>query len=175
MDIERVTNAIKVGDFILRNDDSPNHIDIRWLPEIGNDILRDESGRVYIMTSNGIIKKIGGSQSRGGLRATISFYVSSMQGRPSIRSYGIHLLIKGELERGNRVELYVIRAEKVYAPIVGLFDTEEGEVSPFKEMENKCKADFLREEENYPEWNFQERGQAWPLEIQRSHEDQRRR
>lgn len=175
MNIERVTNAIKVGDFVLRDDNSPNHINIEWLPEIDNNILRDESGRVYIITSNRVIKKIGGSQQKGGLINTISLYISSMQGRPGINRYGIHLQIKSELEEGHEVELYLIRAEKVKAPIVGLFDTEEGEVSPFKEMEDKCMADFLREEGSYPEWNFQERGQAWSLEIQRSHEAQIRR
>jgi hypothetical protein len=67
-----------------------------------------------------------------------------MQGGPSLRSYGIHLLIKEALEEGSRVEIYLITSRGVKAPVKGLFSEERKNTNVFKEMENKCKEDYKK-------------------------------
>ena len=177
MNIKRAKTAFKIADIVLDKEHGVNHIRINFLPELRDEkgrkldrnVLRDNAGRVYIITVNGVIKKIGGSQSRGGIRATLSFYQSAMQGGPSLRSYGIHLLIKNALEKGKRVEVYMITSQSVDAPVKGLFSEVKMKVNAFKEMENKCKEDYKSVESDFPEWNYQERGVPWPREIHQSY------
>jgi len=92
-----------------------------------------------------------------------------MQGGPSLRSYGIHLLIKEALENGKSVEIYIIISQNVEAPVKGLFGEEKMKVNAFKEMENKCKEDYKSVEGNFPEWNYQERGVPWPKKVHESY------
>ena len=107
----------------------------------------------------------------------MNFYEGAMQGGPSIRSYGIHLLLKKELEEGKRVEFYVIVSEEIKAEIKGLFGSEKGNVVAFKEMEEKCNEDYKNVTNKYPEWHFQSRGRGkgyrWPEWIRDSYENYR--
>lgn len=167
MHIDLVKTTIKVGDIILRNDESDNKIRVEWCENVPKYLLNDESGRVYLIVVNNLIMKIGGSIAKNGIKGTWSAYCNSLNGSPSVRSYGIHILIREELERGNRVELYLIISEKVQAPVKGLFGFVTKEIGyNFKEMENECKEDYFNIMGEYPPWNFQERNQAWPIYIQ---------
>lgn len=177
MHIKKVKTAFKVADVVLDKEHGTNYIRVNFLSEIKGEkgkkleksILKDNTGRVYIIVVGGIIKKIGGSQSRGGIRATLSFYQSAMQGGPSLRSYGIHLLIRKALEKDKNVEIYMIISRSVEAPVKGLFSEVKMKVNAFKEMENKCKEDYKRIEGDFPEWNYQERAIPWPKKIHESY------
>ena len=168
MNIKEVKTAIKVGDFILKNN-SPNRIDIRYLSTLKKDTLEDDSARVYLIVVDGIIKKIGGSASRGGIKATMSFYINAMQGSPGRPRFIIHLLIEKELKKGAKVELYMIRSPKIKTKIPGLFNYKEVEIASYKEMENLCKSDYYSKENKYPDWNFQENNEPYPEELERQY------
>ncbi len=177
MKIKDVKTAFKVADVVLDKEHEKRKIKFVFLTEIidehntkiNNNILTDNSGRIYIIVSNGIIKKIGGSQSKGGIKSTMSFYQGGMQGGPSIRTYGVHILIKEELEQNNNVEIYMITSEKTMMKVKGLFDEKEIEVAAFKDMEDRCKTDYKNVEGKYPPWNFQENGEIWRADILRGH------
>ena len=66
---------------------------------IKKDILNDDIARIYLFVVDRIIKKIGGSAGKGGIKSTMSFYVSSMTGSPGVPRFVIHLLIAEELEK----------------------------------------------------------------------------
>src|SRR3989344_2608067 len=177
MNIKDVKTAFKIADVILAKEHKQNHIKINYLSEIINEkgekieksILQNSAGRVYIIAVGGIIKKIGGSQSKGGIKATLSFYQSAMQGGPSLRSYGIHLLIKEVLGKGKKVEIYLITSKSVRASVKGLFSEKRKDTNVFKEMEDKCKEDYKKIEGDFPEWNYQERAVPWPRNIHKSY------
>ncbi len=177
MNIKDVKTAFKIADVVLDKRHKQNHIKINFLSEIIDEqgkklekgILKNNAGRVYIIAVDGIIKKIGGSQSKGGIRATLSFYQSAMQGGPSLRSYGIHLLITEALKKGKNVEIYMITSQSVKASVKGLFSKERKNTNVFKEMENKCKEDYKKIEGDFPEWNYQERAVPWPKKIHKSY------
>jgi len=134
MNIKSVITSISIGSFVLRDDKSNNHIKMSW--SVGKDILNDRLGRVYIITVDDIIVKFGGSTSKGGIRGTMSPYCNAMNGKPSIRTYGIQIFIKEELEKGSRVDIHLIKSKKVVVDVNGLFDSKKVSVAPFKEMEN---------------------------------------
>ena len=168
MNIKDVKTAIKIGDFALRQKHR-NKIDIRYLANIDKKILIDGSARVYLIVQDGIIKKIGGSTSKGGIKTTMSFYISAMTGSPGVPRFVIHLLIEKALRRGSKVELFMITSPKTLATINGLFGSKKVEIASFKEMESLCKSDYYSREREYPEWNFQENHQAYPPELARKH------
>ncbi len=173
MNIKDVKNAFKVADAILDKEHGIRHIKFVFLDDIfdsvGNkmdsNVLKDEAGRIYLIVSNKKIMKIGGSECKGGIKTTMSFYQGGMQGGPSIRTYGIHILIKEELEKNHKVEIYMIISKKTKMKVKGLFDEEEMGVSAFRDMERKCKEDYLFKDGELPPWNFQEKGEVWRQDI----------
>jgi hypothetical protein len=168
MNIKESKTAIKIGDFALR----PNHrnkIDINYLPELDKKMLIDDSARIYLFVQDQIIKKIGGSASKGGIKSTISLYTTSMTGSPGVPRFVLHLLIEEALKKGSKVELYMITSPKVTATINGLFGSKKVKIASFKEMENFCKSDYYSREGRHPDWNFQENHEPYPSRLARRH------
>jgi hypothetical protein len=170
MNIKEVKTAVKVGNFVLK-ENHRNKIDIRYLPNLSRELLEDDSARIYLMVQDGIIKKIGGSSGKGGIKTTMMFYVTSMTGSPGVPRFVIHLLIEKALRAGSEVDLYMITSPKVMAEVNGLFGSKKVEIASFKEMEDFCKSDYFSVERNYPEWNFKENGDDYPPELARKHNE----
>ena len=168
MQIKEVRTAIKVGDFVLKNNHK-NKIDLKYSENINKNILNDDSARVYLIVQDGIIKKIGGSASKGGIKSTMSFYISAMTGSPGAPRFIIHLLIEKALRGGSRVELYMITSPKTLAKVSGLFGYKDVQIASFKEMEDFCKLDYFSKENQYPDWNFQENNNSYPSDLAKQH------
>ena len=168
MKISTVKTAIQVGTFALNDGTSKARLKLNY-ENISKDVLKDNAGRVYLLVKEGKIMKIGGSISKGGIKSTMSFYVSANTGRPSIRSFGINQLVYEATLKGEEVSVYMITSEQVSAPVKGLFGSETLSISAFKEMEEKCIADYVASEGNFPAWNYQEAGKAWEQYIQEEH------
>jgi hypothetical protein len=168
MQIKDVKTAIKIGDFILRKNNR-NKIDIKYSSNVDKKILTDNSARIYLIVQDGIIKKIGGSTSKGGIKATMIFYVSAMTGSPGVPRFVIHLLIEKALRKGSKVELFMITSPRTLATVNGLFGSKKVEIASFKEMEDLCKSDYYSKEKKYPDWNFQENHKPYPPNLARRH------
>ena len=165
MNISQVKTATKIGVIVKCNNNPRRKIQIEW---IGDDkLLKSNRGRVYLIVVNGKIYKIGGSQAKGGIKGTWQPYINSaLSGSPSTRTYGIHMLIREELDNKSKVEIYMIQSPEVKVKVPGLFSKNLVSVAPFKEMESKCLNDYLNYVGEYPIWNFQESATPWPIHIQ---------
>ena len=168
MHIHKVTTAVKIGNVLLRDDDNPNFIKMEYTNP-NEDLLTQNTGRVYLITSDNVIKKIGGSSSRGGIKSTMSFYVNSQSGSPGPSRFITQLLIRDELIKGHEVEIHMITSPLVISRVNGLFGFKEIEVASFSEMETMCKEDYKRAEGRYPDWNFKENGEDYPSEYSNLH------
>ena len=168
MHISNVKTATMVGKFALNDGPSKARLKLNY-ENIDNKILKDDAGRVYLLVKDGEIMKIGGSVSKGGIKSTMSFYVSANTGRPSIRSFGINQLVHESIMSGAEVSVYMITSVQVFAPVKGLFGAETMSISAFKEMEEKCLRDYVASEGCYPAWNYQESGKPWEQYIQEAH------
>lgn len=168
MNIKEVKTVIKVGDFVLRKNHR-NKVDIKYLPDIDKKILTDNLARIYLIVQDGIIKKIGGSIQKGGIRGTTSFYTGAMTGSPGAPRFVIHLLIEKALKSGSRVELFMITSPRTLAKVSGLFGYKKVGIASFKETEDLCKSDYYSKEKKYPDWNFQENHKPYPPELARKH------
>jgi hypothetical protein len=171
MKIEDVkSDFIKIGD-IVKNIGA-SKASLMMIPCVGNEILKNKTGRVYLIVVNKEIKKIGASNAKTGIKGTISSYLSGNTGRPSIRSFGIQKLMLNEIERGNSIEIYCIFSKEMKVKISGLFEEKIRNVNISAiDIEDFCKNDFYEINGKYPDWNFQENGKSWPLEIQKSHSE----
>ena len=168
MNIREVKTAIKIGDFVLKKKHR-NKIDIKYLSNLSNKKLTDDSARIYLIVQDGIIKKIGGSASKGGIKATMMFYVSAMTGSPGVPRFIVHLLIEKALRNKSKIELFMITSPRTLAKVSGLFGYKKVAIASFKEMENLCKSDYYSREERYPDWNFQENHNPYPSKLARKH------
>lgn len=168
MNINKVKTALKVATIVDRTKNPKKKLwDIEWAIS-DKSILKDESGRVYLLVVAGEIYKIGASSCKGGIQKTISVYRDlALTGTPSVRTFGIHQLIKKQLDNKHSVEFYLIQSQKINIPIAGLFgiDYKENVSVACKEIENQCLKEYHAEEGNYPQWNFQENHTVWPKWI----------
>ena len=130
-------------------------MDCKWIDD--KEIINNGNSRIYIITVNDEIKKIGGSVCKGGIKNTMSFYMSANTGKPSISRFAVMKEIKKELEKNNVVDIYVSFIEPVNVVINGLFGKKEiiNHLS-FKESEDFCKEEYYNTYKRYPDWNWQE-------------------
>ena len=141
--------------------------------ELPQSILTKNLARVYLIAVDGVIKKIGGSQAKGGIKATLQIYQDGgIKGRPSIRSFGIWYFLYHTILQGKKIEFYMIYQESFEKEIKGLFGlnkVKDAYIS-YKLIEHCCIADYLSKENNiFPEWNVQEQGMDWADDIKEEH------
>lgn len=179
MKIAEVKTAFKIAD--VEFVEGTTKLNFNYLKEIRNEngkilpqkILTQNLARVYIIVVNGEIKKIGGSQAAGGIKNTLAIYQDGgVKGRPSIRSYGIWYFLYHTILSGKKIEFYMIYQENFEKDIKGLFGArkvKEAYIS-YKLIEQCCIEDYLNVEDGkFPEWNVQEQGMDWPLNVKDDH------
>ncbi len=130
MNISEVTNPRleKIGKFHFyeKTKSKMKFIDIEIIPNINN----SNTGRVYFITADGVINKIGSSEAKGGIKKTAKTYCDqSCSGRPSDRTAGLGALIYKTLKLGKIVEIYAIVMPTILAQIDGLYGSMEGNAS----------------------------------------------
>jgi hypothetical protein len=66
----------------------------------------------------------------------------------------------------SQVDIYVIKSPRNMGEVSGLFGTKKMEIASYKEMEELCLSDYYESERKYPDWNFQEKGEPYPIELE---------
>jgi len=166
MKINEIRYDCKVADVVINNDVSKSYLwTLSWNTDVDKSYLKDNSSRMYFTVVNGDIYKMGSSSAVGGIRKTWDTYRScGMSGQPSDRTHGIHVLIRKELDKGNKVEIYCILSTPVKTTLIDLFGNEViKEVSIDKlELERLFMDNYESNTGELPVWNFQESGISWP-------------
>ncbi len=171
INISEIQDIIYIGNIVEKNTLSKR----KWKLEYSCDknIKTKENGRIYFIVINGEIYKIGSSECKGGIKNTFNFYESGLSGSPSIRTFGIHLLIQEQLNLGKTIQIYALFIEPIKVTIKGLLSSIEKITYPqIKEMEDLCREDYKKIYGKYPKWNFQENVEEWPQHIKLAYKDQ---
>ena len=162
MNISSVTNAQRVGKIVLH---SSHALKLALEPDpqmLGNPELRDNSGRVYFITIDGKIVKIGGSQCKGGIQGTISAYLGGFAKGMSPRSYCGWNYIRQAIKAGQTVEFYFILAPIITAQIPTMNSIKTLQIPvDYHSIETDCVQEYLAHEKDYPYLNVQESGRKW--------------
>lgn len=171
INVSEIKDIIYIGNIVEKNTQSKG----KWKLEYSCDknIQKKENGRIYFIVVNGEIYKIGSSECKGGIKNTFSFYEGGLGGSPSIRTFGIHLLIQEQLNLGKIIQIYALFIESIKVTIKGLLSSIEKITYPqIKEMEDLCREDYKKVYGKYPKWNFQENVEEWPQHIKLAYKAQ---
>lgn len=171
INITSVKNIVYIGDIVEKTTTSKG----KWKLDYKCDkiIQKKENGRIYFIIVDGEIYKIGSSECKGGIKTTFAFYEGGLGGSPSIRTFGIHLLIQELLNSGKKIQIYALFNEPIKVEIIGLLSTIEKITYPqIKEMEDLCRVDYKKIYGKYPKWNFQENAEEWPEHIKLAYKEQ---
>ena len=161
MHISHVTNAKRVGKIGISSTHDKK-LTLETDPGISKSELRDNTGRVYFLTVNGEIKKIGGSQCKGGIQSTIAAYLGGFAQGMSPRSYCVWNYCRKEILAGNLVEFWFILAPTTTAEIPTMNGTKTVEIAlDFHQIETACVQEYLDVEHDHPYLNMQEGGRKW--------------
>jgi len=161
MNINTIKNAIRVGHL----EKSTTH-DLKLVlindKDISNEDIRDNRGRVYFLTINDEVFKIGGSQAKGGIKSTIAAYQGGFAKGMSPRTYCIWKFCRQQIELGNKVEFYFMLAPKIFVDSPTLSGWKKIETTQdFHLIEENCLEEYLEKEGKYPYLNMQESGKRW--------------
>jgi len=171
IDITKVTNIIYIGDIVQKNTISKGKWKLEYVCD--KETQKKENGRIYFIIVDDKIYKIGSSECKGGIKTTFAFYEGGLGGSPSIRTFGIHLLIQEQLNLGKTIKIYALFNEPIKVTINGLSSSVEKITYPqIKEMEDLCREDYKKIYGKYPQWNFQENVEEWPEHIKLAYKEQ---
>ena len=169
MFISKVKTAVKVADVVRNTGANQSEIKFDYKDYCPPDVLNSPNPRVYLLTTDGVIRKIGYSEQKNGIRGTLATYAGGLGGSPSITRFGIHKLLSKAVKDGSKVEVWMIAyGDIVVGDIKGLFGVKrsaEIKISG-KSLEDLCMADYLSVEKIRPDWNIQENNDRdWPKRI----------
>tara|TARA_R100000455_G_C6228506_1_gene90777 strand:+ start:275 stop:814 length:540 start_codon:yes stop_codon:yes gene_type:complete len=160
-------NAKLIGEFYLNGKESvKKNLNFRRCKTLSNTDWKKEYARVYFILVDDEVRKIGGSNAKGGICGTISPYCAGNCGRPSDRTFGVNYLIEEALRNGSKVELYAqwLPPQKVTVPTINKKVKINVDFS-YKTMEERCIIDYKKKQKQVPAWNFQEDHREWPKHI----------
>ena len=164
INIQTIPNIHYIGVIVIKDTKSKGNWKVDY--KCSKEIQKKENGRIYFIVVNGEISKIGLSSCEGGIKSTFASYEGGLNGSPSLRTFGIHVLIQKELDAGNLVQIYALFIDPITIQISGITSTKEITTYPnIKVLENLCRKDYKIVYGKYPRWNFQENAEKWPEEI----------
>jgi len=155
ININSIVGFKKIGFFELNNRKSKTI----WNFKSYDNMKNEKGSHIYIIAVNDIIKKIGASANKKGIKA-VAGYGCGNQGQPSDRTTGIHYYIGKELLNKNIVTFWIKICSKAIAELYDLFgnvDNENCSIDP-KIQEDKYLNSYNKLCGKFPEWNMQEQG-----------------
>lgn len=171
MKITEVPNILRVGEIVYSEKEytGKKHVLYRHPLKLNYDsnfpkkMRKKHISICYMFCKNDEIEKIGQSSGTNGIEGCMGFYVRSGQDDPGINRFAVNWIIREELEKGNKIDLYMIYMDLIEIEVPGLFRPERI-LTPVsaKGMEQVCLKQYKEVEGCYPEWNYQERQKELP-------------
>lgn len=174
MNITNVKKCLKVGQVIIGDKDynGERHVyhkkalELIYDQKFPKDLRNEHLSLIYIFTVNGVIHKIGQSSTKSGIAGCMSFYLRSGQDDPGINRFAVSIFIREQIEKGNKVEVYMVHMELVTVEVLGLTKNETIKVPiSAKGMEEIFLKQYHSVEKEYPKWNYQENQEPLPAKI----------
>ena len=178
VDINDVPGVTRVGEFKLgtkhysgkRHVYHPCKLSFVVDTNLSNNLYTQKKSIVYFVVVDDVIKKIGKTSGTGGIKSCINFYCSAGQGDDGPNRFAINWMIREEIQKKNKVEIYMKYLEPICINVQGLFGSrEEYAVIDPACMEQLALTQYKEIVGTYPDWNFQECNEPIPRTIQMAH------
>jgi hypothetical protein len=141
---------------------------------------KENGDRIYVLTENKIIKKIGGSAAKKGFYGTLvnGYRNASISGNASKRTIGIAYHIYQSLLKKNVIEIYGHKIPEIETQIVGLSNNLNTILTTanYKYYEDIFLSDYKLLNKTYPDWNYQEQHNSWEpiiIELERKYQHEK--
>jgi len=171
IECDKIKDIIYVGEIIKKDNGTLSKWKLDY--KCSKEIMSKENGRIYFIVIDKEIYKIGSSACKGGIKNTFGFYEGGLGGSPSIRTFGIHMLIQEKLNENKSIYIYMLFINEIKTKIRGIISEIEKITYPqIKEMEDLCREDYKKIYGKYPQWNFQENVEEWPMNIKNKYKEQ---
>jgi hypothetical protein len=180
MEISFISSAIRVG-YVIENPNIykgskyvlySNGLKLIYDSNFPKNLKSKHLSLIYFFVINGKIYKIGQSSGKDGIKGCMGFYLNAGQDSSGPNRFAINYLVRECMKNGDKIEIYMKYEAPIKREVEGLFSKEIREVPPSaKDMEEVAMKDFKSIENEYPLWNFQERGVIIPNEIQKIYQN----
>ena len=163
------TNAKKICDVVLGSD-FKTPLDLIYCANFNPKNFKNSSTS-YAIVMDGEVVKIGGSDCKAGIKATLGFYKDGLsKGNPGKNRHAIAYLLKKNLKKASKIEIWAIFGDPQLTMIRGFYEGLQVLAPPAsKLLETQCKEEFKQVTGHYPVWNLKENSKSYPLEIQESY------
>ena len=174
MNIASISDAIYIGD-VAENDrafsgKSPvlyNHsLKVRYSHNLEKGFVNRHLSIVYFFCVNDEIYKIGQTSGKSGIKGCMNFYCVAGQDDPGQNRFTINALMREQIQRGNKVSVYIKFLEPIMVPVPGISKVHHMPAP----ISAKCLEEVHLQEYreivgSNPPWNFQESGMPVPAHI----------
>jgi hypothetical protein len=174
MNINNIDEAIFIGSIV----DNPKsysgnkHVHyshklmVNYSQNLPSGLVNRHLSIVYFVCVDDIVYKIGQTSGKGGIKACMSFYCGAGQDDCGPNRFTINALIREELSKGNKVDVYMKYIEPITISVSGI-DRQHTLVVPIsaKALEHAHLMDYEQRMGCLPAWNFQEAGHPVPAHI----------
>jgi hypothetical protein len=161
MNINHITTMTRIGK-VVRHATNEKKLTFEYDSNISRTQRKDNRGRVYAIVVDGEIKKLGGSQSKGGIDATFGFYFGGYSKGNSERTYCIWNFINRAVIAKKTVEIYCVWAPTVTVTIPTMTGSITQQIPvDFHSIEDAFVKEYVAIEGKFPFLNMQESGSKW--------------
>ena len=121
---------------------------------------------VYFICVNDIVYKIGQTSGKKGIKGCMSFYCVAGQDDCGPNRFTINALIREEMLKGNKVDVYMKYLEPIKVSVSGIGRLHDlsARISA-KVLEEAHLSDYKLLVNKFPAWNFQESAAKVPAHI----------
>lgn len=161
MNIDHISTMTRIGR-VIRRPDHDRKLAFDTDEFVTREQLTDNRGRVYAIVIDGVIEKLGGSQAKGGIKATFEAYFGGFAYGMSARTYCVWNYLTQAIDAGKVVEVYCVWAPEVTQEIPTMTGSEVKLTTvDYHDIESAFVKEYVELEGKYPELNMQESGRRW--------------
>jgi hypothetical protein len=176
-------NAIRVGQIVMGTTPMeskhyiayPTTLKMEWDSAFPKKLKTQHLSIVYFILVNDEVYKIGQTSGKSGIYGCMNFYLNAGTDNPGPNRFAINYLMREELAKGNKIEVYMLYQEPIKVSIQSVSGKTHDILAPIdaKKIEETCVSDYIEMHGNHPVWNYQEAHLDIPHHINEAFADYR--
>jgi hypothetical protein len=183
MNSSQLKNAVRVGQIVMgttpvkskRYTAYSTTLKMEWDSTFPKKLKTRHLSIVYFILVNDEVYKIGQTSGKTGIYGCMNFYLNAGTDNPGPNRFAINYLMREELAKGNKIEMYMLYQEPIKVSIQSISGKVHDIFAPIdaKKIEETCVSDYIDVHGKHPVWNYQEAHMDIPHHIDEAFADYR--